>query len=184
MFCDLTKILIALPATLSQNSYYESKPPIQGGRIGNLKVNNDLVFSAPNQCLGRLQLGHCTNWIQAHFFKWAVPGLFFFIFVFSIQLTINVQYKFFLMTGFEPQTSGIGSERSTNWATPLPMIAFLYLQTSGCVLDPRCGGLSSRDIFSPNCVVMRSNTKKYKNTIWSQRLLKTKSEGKISSKLF
>ena len=126
MFCDLTKILIALPATLSQNSYYESKPPIQGGRIGNLKVNNDLVFSAPNQCLGRLQLGHCTNWIQAHFFKWAVPGFFFFIFVFSIQLTINVQYKFFLMTGFEPRTSGIGSDRFTDWATTTAPQAHLF----------------------------------------------------------
>ena len=45
---------------------------------------------------------------------WSIPGLFFFIFVFSIQLTVNVQYKFLLMTGFEPRTSGIGSDRSTN----------------------------------------------------------------------
>ena len=36
---------------------------------------------------------------------------------FSIQLTVNVQYKFLLMTGFEPQISGIGSKHSTNWAT-------------------------------------------------------------------
>ena len=50
------------------------------------------------------------------FFKWAIPGLFFFILVFSIQLTINVQYKFLPMTGFEMHTSGIGSDRSTNWA--------------------------------------------------------------------
>ena len=28
------------------------------------------------------------------FLKWAIPGLFFFIFVFSIHLTVNVQYKF------------------------------------------------------------------------------------------
>ena len=35
-----------------------------------------------------------------------------------MQLTVyNVQYKFFLMTGFEQWTSGIGSDRSTNWAT-------------------------------------------------------------------
>ena len=49
------------------------------------------------------------------------PASFFFISVFSIhswQLT-NVQYtnKFLPMTGFEPRTSGIGSSRSTNWAT-------------------------------------------------------------------
>ena len=47
-------------------------------------------------------------------FKWAIPGLFFFIFVFSIQLTVNVQYKILPMTGFEPQTTGIGSNCSTN----------------------------------------------------------------------
>ena len=48
------------------------------------------------------------------FFKWAIPGLYFFIFVFSIQLTVNVKYKMLPMTGFEPRTSGIGSDRSTN----------------------------------------------------------------------
>ena len=48
------------------------------------------------------------------FIKWAIPGLFFFIFVFSIiQLTVNVQYNFWPMIGFEPQTFGIGSDRST-----------------------------------------------------------------------
>ena len=52
------------------------------------------------------------------FFKeWAIPCLFFFIIVFSIHLTVKVQYKFLPMTGFEPQTSGIGSNHSTNWAT-------------------------------------------------------------------
>ena len=40
--------------------------------------------------------------------------LFFFIFVFSILLTVNVQYNFLPMTGFEPWTSGGGSDRSTN----------------------------------------------------------------------
>ena len=49
--------------------------------------------------------------------KWANPGLYFFIFVFSIQLTVNVQYNFLPMTVFEPRTSGIGSACSTNWAT-------------------------------------------------------------------
>ena len=49
--------------------------------------------------------------------KMAIPGLVFFTFVFSIQLTVNVQYKFLLMTGFELRNSGFGSDRSTNWAT-------------------------------------------------------------------
>ena len=42
------------------------------------------------------------------------PGLFFFIFVFSIQLTENIQYKFLPMTGFKPWMSGVGSNRSIN----------------------------------------------------------------------
>ena len=57
---------------------------------------------------------------QLIFKKWAISGLFFFIFVFSIQLTVNVQYKCLAIAGFEPRTSGIGSDCSTNWATPLP----------------------------------------------------------------
>ena len=48
------------------------------------------------------------------FFKWAIPGLFLFIFVSSIQLTVYVRYKFLPMTGFEQRTSGIGRDRSTN----------------------------------------------------------------------
>ena len=48
------------------------------------------------------------------FYKWAILGLFFFIFVFSIKLTVNVQSKMFLMNGFEPRTSEIGSDHSTN----------------------------------------------------------------------
>ena len=46
--------------------------------------------------------------------KWAISDLFFFIYVFSKQLAVNVQYKFLAMTGFEPQTSGIGNNHSTN----------------------------------------------------------------------
>ena len=43
-----------------------------------------------------------------------MPYLFYFIFVFSIQLTVNVQYKFLSLIGFELRTSGIGSNSSTN----------------------------------------------------------------------
>ena len=35
----------------------------------------------------------------------------------SLFLAENVQYNFLPMTGIKPQTSGIGSDRSTNWAT-------------------------------------------------------------------
>ena len=49
--------------------------------------------------------------------KWAIPGLLFFIFVFSIQLKANVQCKFLPMTGFELWISVIVSNCSTNWDT-------------------------------------------------------------------
>ena len=52
-------------------------------------------------------------------FKWANPGLFFFIFVrLFTTVTVNIQYNFLpIRTGFEPQTAGVGSDCSTNWAT-------------------------------------------------------------------
>ena len=50
---------------------------------------------------------------------------FFFIFVFLIQLTVTVIYKFLLMTGFKPRTSGIRSDRSTYWATTNALQKFL-----------------------------------------------------------
>ena len=64
--------------------------------------------------------------------KWAIHGLFFLISVFSIQFTVNIQYKFLPMTGFEPWTSGIRSDRSTNWATTTApqKDSFLYLFSS------------------------------------------------------
>ena len=64
----------------------------------------------------------CANiLLNVFFLKWSIPGLFSFIFVFSIHSwqQTNVQYinKYLPMTGFEPRTSGIGSDCSTNWAT-------------------------------------------------------------------
>ena len=50
-------------------------------------------------------------------FQWANLGLFLFVFVFT---TANINYnqcKILPMTGFEPRISGIGSDRSANWAT-------------------------------------------------------------------
>ena len=57
------------------------------------------------------------NFHMISLLTFAIPGLFFLIFVFSIQLIVNVQYNFLPMTGFKPRTSGIRSDRSTNWAT-------------------------------------------------------------------
>ena len=52
-----------------------------------------------------------------YFFKWAFRVLFFIIFVFSIQLNVNVKFKFLPMTGFKLRTSGIKSDLSANWPT-------------------------------------------------------------------
>ena len=70
-------------------------------------------------CLLRCKVKTClelrrTSWF---FLKVGHSRPLFFIFVFSIQLTVNVQCKCLLMTGFELRTFGIGSNRSTNWAT-------------------------------------------------------------------
>ena len=50
------------------------------------------------------------------FFKWTILGLFFFTFVFALHLAVNknVLNKRLPMTGFDPRTSGIGSNHSTN----------------------------------------------------------------------
>ena len=67
-----------------------------------------------------------SGWLhQQKFFlkkKWAIPGLFYFNSSFQYTVDSNQMFNNFLpMTGFEPRTSGIGSDRSTNWATqPLP----------------------------------------------------------------
>ena len=42
-------------------------------------------------------------------FKWANPGLFFLIFVFSTVYSKYVQYKILPMAGFEMRISGLGS---------------------------------------------------------------------------
>ena len=49
--------------------------------------------------------------------EWYIPGLFFFTFMFSTVSSQYAEYKISPMTGFEPQTSSIGSGRSANWAT-------------------------------------------------------------------
>ena len=54
----------------------------------------------------------CVLKIRTDFYKnGPIPTTFS---LFSLQLTENIQYKFLPMTGFEPRTSGVGSDRSTN----------------------------------------------------------------------
>ena len=54
------------------------------------------------------------------FKKWAIHGLFFFIFVFWLQLTVNkYSIQILSMAGFEPRTSGM--EATTLPTEPQPM---------------------------------------------------------------
>ena len=50
------------------------------------------------------------------FFKWAIPSLFFLIFVVLNYIDSKQLFcrKKFRMTGFEPRTSGVGTDRSSN----------------------------------------------------------------------
>ena len=62
-----------------------------------------LLNTSPKSCPTRGWSGEtvCSDleMILKIFDKLPIAGLFFYIFVFSIQLTVNVQYKFMLMTG-------------------------------------------------------------------------------------
>ena len=81
------------------------------------------------------RLAHFINknfLLQSVCFKWAIPGFFFFIFVFSIQLTVNKCSKqIFPMTWFEPRTSGVETNCSTNWAR-------ITVQTLSILADEMC----------------------------------------------
>ena len=58
-----------------------------------------------------------TNWEVK---KWAIPDLVFFIFVFLVQLTVNVQYNFLPMTGFKLRISGLEATALPTESQPLP----------------------------------------------------------------
>ena len=79
------------------------------------------------------------------------PASFFFIFVFSIQLSVNGQYKMLLMTGFELRTSGIGSEHQLSHNHCLQK-CFLHYQTLSKVRwEPTRGYIHfRRDFLLPN----------------------------------
>ena len=77
------------------------------------------------------------------FFKWAIPGL---LSLFSFfQYTVDSKQMFYInkflpMTGFEPRTSGIGSDRSTNWATTTALIKVFWCHNSKSIgsLGQKC----------------------------------------------
>ena len=110
-------------------------------------ILSQLLLKEKNRLKGRLQIAHYSQRIDIsnyffsfccakswnrkycdfykrcylYFFKLSIHGLFFFIFVVSIPTVDSkqkdVRFKSSPMTGFEPWTSGIGNDHSTNWAT-------------------------------------------------------------------
>ena len=85
--------------------------------------------------------------------KWAFTSLFFFFFYFCL-FTVNsknLQYKILLMTGFEPQTSGIGSNCSVNWATTATQVVAIFFNISWPILALKSKILKLADLhFRPS----------------------------------
>ena len=84
-----------------------------------------LPFLSAQNCAKKIICGgwkdnQCKECCKSNdFLNGPFQASFSFIFVFSIQLTVNKCsiYNFLPMTRFEPWTSGIGSACSINWAT-------------------------------------------------------------------
>ena len=65
-------------------------------------------------------------------FLWAIPGRFFHYFCLFKTVDSKHSIYFLPMTGFEPQTSGIGRDWSANWATTTaPGRCACYLKGTG-----------------------------------------------------
>ena len=63
-------------------------------------------------------------------FKWVIPGLFFLYF--RLFNTVDCKQMFdksLPMTGFEPRISGVGGNRSTNWATTTALLFILFVKS-------------------------------------------------------
>ena len=95
------------------------------------KVNKCSVFSPMTAITTALffillfyKMGHCWPLFLLFLsFQYAVD---------SIQMfSVN---KFLPMTGFEPRTSGIGSDRSTNWATTTSPLFFITFVIEHCII--------------------------------------------------
>ena len=69
--------------------------------------------------------------------KWTIPGLFFLYFrLFNTVDSEQMFDKSLPMTGFEPRISGVGGDRSTNWATTTAQAAFHFYIKSNLSSHP------------------------------------------------
>ena len=87
---------------------------------------------------------------ESLFLKWAIPASF--SLFSSFQNTIDSKqmfniYKILPMTGFEPRTSGIGSNRSTNWATTTALFTCTFHDDVLPTYSQRICGLGQNGLF-------------------------------------
>ena len=104
-----------------------------------------------------------------YFLNWAIPGLLIFIFV---QL---VQYKL-LMMGYEPGSSGIGSDRAVNCATTTAVASEQKL-TVHWLIRPLFATFArtSRDLLNKIFVKCRTMATEKRNFQWNfGRVIKTR----------
>ena len=73
-------------------------------------IKTEALLSYHTECLKLFSFPYLNGFLK----NMGHSRPFFFISVFSIQSTVNLQCKFLPMTRFEPRTSGIGSEHSSN----------------------------------------------------------------------
>ena len=80
--------------------------------------------------VSRILIDFAEAWSSLAFKRWAIPGLFFFSFVFSIVQLVD---KIMQMSGFELRISGVGSDCSTNWTTTTAQELFSLTGEEGSV---------------------------------------------------
>ena len=83
-------------------------------------------------CLPRVLVPSAQT-ILFSFLKMHSRPLFLYFRLFTTQLTVNKIFdinKLMPMIGFEPRTSGIGSDLSTNWATTTSQLNFFHLKSN------------------------------------------------------
>ena len=117
------------------------------------------------------------------FFMWAIPGLFF-----SLCLSFQYNWQSILwknspMTGFEPWTSGIGSNRPDNWATTTAQELIFVIESSersNSGIDQSSGKqnnlfFSKQISFIFNCLFHNSPNKFDRQIIVSNQINQTQS---------
>ena len=87
--------------------------PFHNNVINN-KGSRYVPFESQISGVGTNRSSKCATAYDKIFLKSAIPGLFVFIFVFFKTVEISIGILKFLMVGFVPWTSGVGSNHSTN----------------------------------------------------------------------